>query len=126
LTVSVVLDTSALLGIFEHRVDIFSSLESLFGKVRVVIPSFILDELKELEKRKRHASAAVRLIRQKGVEVVDAPGKGDQGIVEFAIRYGYCVLTNDMRLKSELRKHGVTVIFLRNMSKLKVEGVDSY
>jgi rRNA-processing protein FCF1 len=119
---TVIVDTSALMAAFERNVDIESELKRLLGKVTILVPSSVIRELEGLKKRKKEASAALALIERRGFDVTEVRGKGDQAIIESASDRRCPVLTNDSELRKELRKRSLTVIFLRGLSKLAVEG----
>jgi len=122
MAVTVIADTSALLAMFEFKVDVESELQRLLGKVELLVPSSVIDELKGLSKRKRSASAALGLIMKRGFKVVEAEGKGDAAILDLATRMRCPVLTNDSALKLALRERSIPVIYLRGLTKLEVEG----
>jgi rRNA-processing protein FCF1 len=123
ITSTVIVDTSALLAMFEFRVDIEAELQRLLGKVDMLVPSSVIDELERLSKTKRDASAALALIEKRGFEVTKVRGKGDKAIFDLASERRCPVLTNDRALRERLRGRSLPVIFLRGLSKLDIEGV---
>lgn len=108
---------------FEFKVDIESELQQLLGKVEMLIPSSVMDELERLSRTKRDASAALALIEKRGFKVTKVKGKGDKAIFDLAVERRCPVLTNDSALRKELRGRSLPVIFLRGLSKLEIEGV---
>jgi len=114
----VVLDTNALLMVFQFNVNMESELTRLLGKYEVVVPSTVKKELKSLGNK--YAKSALSFSER--YRTVNAEGNPDDSILELAEKEKGIVLTNDKILKKRLREKGITVIFLRGKNHLEIEG----
>lgn len=110
----VVLDSNALLMPFQFKIDIQSELERLVGKVSIVVPSCVLEELSMLSLSE--AKGAMRYAER--FPVVQSRAKGDRGIIEVAKERKAAVVTNDQELIKILRKSSIPVIRMRERQKL--------
>lgn len=117
----VLLDANALLMPFQFPVDIESELCRLLGRYEIAVPSSVLEELGRLARTKREAKAALKLAER--YRVVEASGRRDPAILRLARELGAIVLTNDKRLRRQLRAAGIPVIHLRGLSQLEGEGL---
>ncbi len=113
----VILDTNALLMPFEVRINIDLQLQRLIGDFEGLVPTPLLGELRR--SKNRHAGAALALAAKYRHCRTDA--KGDDAVVELALRTGAYVLTNDKELRQRLKVCGVKVIFLRSNSHLMLD-----
>jgi len=127
--VKVILDSNFLFVPFQFRIDIFKQLEDLLGKSEPIILSATLKELESLAKRqsikmRRHAAAALDMAKKCSiVEVELEPYESyDDVILRTAKKWGCPVATNDTNLRKRLREARVTTIYLRQKSRLEVEG----
>jgi rRNA-processing protein FCF1 len=120
----IVLDSNAVMMLFEFSVDLEGELTRLFGKFKIFIPKPVINELKFLSEygkgRKKHISKpALKLIEK--YDVIDINGKGDQAILNLAKKLNCIVLTNDKKLRNELKKLSLHTVYLRGKSKLVLE-----
>ena len=127
--IPVVLDTNFLLIPGQHRVDIFSELDRVLEfNYRPVTLTGVVEELREIAEseeagRRDRIAAKIALKLLDRVEVVEY-GKGldvDEAIVRYALENGAVVCTLDKELRKRLRKLGVRVVYLRELSHLEVE-----
>ena len=122
---TVILDSSALMMLFEFQVDLEDELTRLVGKYHIIIPKPIYDELEFLSKHGRgkkriNAKASLKLVNR--YNVVDVEEKtGDDSVFSLARQTKGIVVTNDKELKNRLKKISVSVIFLRAKKKLVME-----
>jgi len=127
----VIVDTNFLLLPAQRRIDIFEELGRLINrKVKVIVPLPVLNELlklKEIGKPliSKQASLAITMIQEK--TVVDNTKRliketVDDFIIRLAREKKCLVATNDVSLRRRLRKENISVIFLRQMKYLQVEG----
>jgi rRNA-processing protein FCF1 len=117
----VLLDANALMMPFQFSVDIEGELTRLLGKYEIAVPSSVLEELRRLARTKREARAALRLAER--YTVIQTTGRRDPALLKLARELGAAVLTNDKRLREQLRSAGIPVIFLRGRSQLDGEGL---
>jgi len=115
----VVLDTNALLMPFEMHMNLDLAVSSLLGDVKMIVPGPMIGELKNLENK--HVKAALMLARK--YEIFQTETKGDDAIVEAAIRLDAYVLTNDKELKRRLRSLRIPLIYLRSHTHLVLETI---
>jgi len=121
----VVLDTSAILMLFEFSIDLENELTRLIGNYKIVVPKPIVDELNFLsEKRKgkkqNFAKAALNLIEKYDVLEVDGE-KGDDSVLALASKLDCFLITNDRELRRRAKNQGLHTIFLRNKSILTID-----
>ena len=116
---------------FQFHVDIFEELEYLLQKkIDFIVPSSVKLELTGISSRggegAAEASLALQLASQcRVVDVTLQPHETvDDAIVKAAQKLGAVVATNDIELKKRLRDINVPVVYLREKSKLEVEGIE--
>jgi rRNA-processing protein FCF1 len=131
LPVKVILDSNFLMAPFQFHIDIFEELEYLLQKkVDFIVPSLVKLELTSISSRggegAANASLALQLAsRCRVVDVTLQPQETvDDAIVKAAQKLGAVVATNDIELKKRLRDINVPVVYLREKSKLEVEGIE--
>jgi len=131
LPVKVILDSNFLMIPFQFNIDIFQEIEYLLQKkVDFVVPSAVKSELTGISSRggegAPEASLALQLAsRCRVVEVTLEPQETvDDAIVKASQKLGAVVATTDIDLKKRLRDINVPVVYLREKSKLEVEGVE--
>ena len=141
--VKVILDSNFLMIPFQFNIDIFQEIEYLLQKkVDFVVPSAVKVELTGISSRggegASEASLALQLAsRCRVVEVTLEPQETvDDAIVKASQKLGAVVATTDIALKKRLRDpaasvslgearwHPVPVIFMRDKTKLEIEGLD--
>jgi rRNA-processing protein FCF1 len=126
----IILDSNALFVPLQFNIDIFEELKNLFNRnfELVLLPS-VKRELEmiasqgKLETRKR---AAIALhLAEKCALLETARGKEDStddSVLQAARKYGYPVFTNDRQLRNRLRDINVPVIYVRQKSRLAIDG----
>ena len=119
----VVLDTNFLLlpGRFNLRIE--SIEEVIQKKCKIVIPTNVMSELKRIELTGSDKnSKEIALLISERYEKIELEGPVDRSILEYAKNNKCIVATNDMKLKSDLRKIQVPVVFVKNGTRLGLEG----
>jgi len=131
LPIKVILDSNFLMIPFQFNLDIFQEIEYLLQKkVDFVVPSAVKNELTVISSRggegAPEASLALQLAsRCRVVEVnLDQGETVDDAIVKASRKLGAVVATTDIELKKRLRDINVPVVYLREKSKLEIEGVE--
>ena len=123
---TVILDSSAVLMIFEFSVDLEDELTRLLGRHKIVIPKSVFDELRFLSqqqdgRRRQIAKAAMQFIKK--FEIVNTKiENADDAIFNLAKETDWVVVTNDKELRKRLRNVLLPVIFLRGKKTLMLEG----
>ncbi|MEM2971549.1 MAG: DNA-binding protein [Candidatus Bathyarchaeia archaeon] len=129
-TLRIILDSNALFIPLQFKIDIFEELKTLLK--RKFEPILLLPVRQELErlagedspKMRKKASYALKLAEKcKLVNVVGESGiSPDDIIVKVAGEWGCPVFTNDRRLRKRLRDINVPVIYVRQKSRLEIDG----
>jgi rRNA-processing protein FCF1 len=129
--IKVILDSNFLMIPFQFHIDVFQEIEYLLQKkVDFVVPSAVKTELTGISTRggegAPEASLALQLAsRCRVVEVTLQEGESvDDAIVKASQKLGAIVATTDIELKKRLRSINVPVVYLREKSKLEVEGIE--
>jgi rRNA-processing protein FCF1 len=120
----ILLDSNAIMMLFEFSIDLEGELTRLFGKFKIIIPKPVIDEIKFLSehekgRKKFIARPALKLIEK--YDIIDADGKGDQAILDLAKKLNCIVLTNDKKLRDKMKKLSLHTVYLRGKSKLVLE-----
>ena len=129
----VILDSNALFVPLQFKIDIFEELKLLLNrKVEFVLLSSVKRELemlvtKDSPKIRREALFALKLAEKcKYVPVENDEGfTTDDAIVRIAKKWSSPVFTNDIQLKRKLRDISVPVIYVRQKSRLDIDGLIS-
>ena len=121
----VILDTSAILTLFEFSIDLEDELTRLLGSYEIIIPSAVLSELKLLSEsgkgnKKIKSKAALKLIEKYKIFNIDAKN-ADDSVFLLAKKLNGFVFTNDGELKNRIKKISLPVIYLRSKQKLVIE-----
>ena len=129
--VKVILDSNFLMVPFQFNLDVFQEIEFLLQKqVDFIVPSGVKSELTRLSARGGEGAAEASLALQlasrcRVVEVaLEANETVDDAIVKAAQKLGAVVATNDIELKKRLKLLKVPVVYLRDKSKLEVDGIE--
>jgi len=115
---NVVLDTNALLMPFEFRLNLDLELKRHLGACQISVPGCVIGELHR--SKNKHAQVALSLARK--YPVAETGTQGDAGVIEVARRLNAFVVTNDVILRSKLRKLGIRTIYLRSGNHLTIDG----
>ena len=129
-TLKIILDSNALFVPLQFKIDIFEELKTLLKKkFEPVLLSHVLRELEKLAeegspKTQKKALYALQLAGK--CRLVDV-NKGsvispDDAIVKVAGKWNCPVFTNDRQLRRRLRDINVPVIYVRQKSRLEIEG----
>ena len=127
----VILDSNALFVPLQFKIDIFTDLERLLNrKVEFILLSPVKRELELLAaegspKTRKDAAYALRLAEKCRYVPVEASGSAltDDVIVETARNWGVPVFTNDRLLRKRLRDINMPVIYVRQKSRLEIDGL---
>jgi len=129
----VILDSNALFVPLEFKIDIFEELKRLVNRnVEFILLSPVKRELemlaaKDSPKIRREAIFALRLAEKCKYVAVEEDGRVviDDVIVRVAKNWNSPVFTNDRQLKKRLRDISVPVIYVRQKSRLDIDGMIS-
>lgn len=126
----VILDSNVLFMPLQFKIDILEELKTLLNKgFEPVLLSQVRQELERLAKEgstqmRKNAAFALKLAEKCKVVTIDETGADsvDDAIVKVASQGGCAVFTNDRQLKRKLRDINVPVIYLRQKSRLSIDG----
>lgn len=129
----VILDSNALFVPLRFKIDVFEELKSLLKRnVEFVLLPPVKRELETLAikgspKKRKEAAYALKLAGK--CRLVNSVEFGeeaaDDAIVRVASEWKSPVFTNDKLLRKRLRDINVPVIYVRQKSRLEIEGGDS-
>jgi uncharacterized protein len=127
----VILDSNALFVPLEFKIDIFDQTRALLNRnVEFILLSAVKNELETLSQKgtpqaQKKAFYALKLSEKcKLVQVTQAKGmQVDDVIVKVASEWHCPVFTNDSLLRRKLRDISVTVIYVRQKSRLELDGL---
>jgi len=127
----VILDSNALFVPLQFRIDVFGELERLLNRrFELVLLSAVKRELEVLAEKgapimRRNACLALRFAERCRLVEVEAEASAlvDDVIVDVARGWGAAVFTNDKVLRKRLRDISVPVIYVRQKSRLEIDGL---
>jgi rRNA-processing protein FCF1 len=107
-------------------VDILSELERLLeGRCELLVPGPVVRELERISeqgKPKERVAARLGLRLVERGSVVEIKGRADESILKLAAQKRCAVGTTDAALRKELRRRGISVIYLSQKSHLVKDG----
>jgi len=125
----IILDSNFLFIPLQFRVDVFEELERVANrKVEPILLVPVLEEVKMLSEKKgvkaRQATAVLKYVEKlKPLSCKVKPNETvDDLIFRLAIEWKCPVATNDRTLRKRLRDINTTVIYLRQRSRLEIDG----
>ncbi len=130
-TLKIILDSNALFVPLQFKIDVFEELKMVLNRnFEFVLLSPIRRELEKLAekgspKTRKNASYALKLAEKcRLVEVNEKyVGSPDDVIVQMAREWNCPVFTNDRQLRKRLRNINVPVIYVRQKSRLEIDGM---
>ncbi len=114
---AVVLDANALLMPFQFKLNLDNELKRLFGEIPVFVPSSVLGELSR--SADKNSNAALALARK--YHIAETELRGDEAVLDIAVKRDAAVVTNDRELIDRVRKQGLKVVRLRSKKFLVVD-----
>ncbi|MEM2675074.1 MAG: hypothetical protein QXT10_01040 [Candidatus Bathyarchaeia archaeon] len=126
----VIFDTNALFVPLQFKIDIFEELRTLLNRnFEPVLLKPIKNEIEEIAEKgspKMRRTAAYALKLAERCTLVDLgenfAGSPDDAIVRLAGEWKCPVFTNDRKLRKRLRDINVPVIYVRQKSRLEMDG----
>jgi len=130
-TLKIIVDSNALFVPFQFKIDIFEELKALLNRnFELILLPPIREELEKIvnkgsPKIRRQASSALKLAEKCTLfnETEKFVGSPDDAIVQMAHEWNCPVFTNDSELRKKLRNINVPVIYVRQKSKLEIDGM---
>ena len=125
----IILDSNAFFVPLQFKIDVFEELGTLIDRnFEPILLSPILKEIERMAKKdnpkiRKSANYALKLAeRCTLVRIDDAMIQPDDAIVQVAHEWKCPVFTNDMPLKKRLSDIIVPVIYVRQKSRLEIDG----
>ena len=130
-SVKVILDSNAFFVPLQFKIDIFNDLNLLLSRsFELILLSPVKQELEALAKKgslkmRKNVAYALKLAEKCTYVEVDFPASvlTDDIIVRIAEAWKAAVLTNDRQLRQRLRDISVPVIYVRQKSRLEIDGL---
>ena len=121
----VLLDTNALLMPAQFGIDLYDELMALFGDFEPITLEEVVGELSGLARGRGRDAAAARVglamaRRSKIVPSGSTAERVDDRVIEYALREGCIVVTNDRQLRNALLREGVDVVSMRRERTLEL------
>jgi rRNA-processing protein FCF1 len=113
----VIIDSNAILTLFEYSINLDEELTRLIGAYKIVVPTPIFKEITNLSKygrgkKKVNAKSALKLI--KNYQKVNITTKSpDEAVIKLAKKLNGIVFSNDKEIRKIARKEKLKNIFLR-------------
>jgi rRNA-processing protein FCF1 len=129
----IIVDSNALFIPIEFKIDIITEMGRLLNRnFELVLISPVKRELEFLAKQKslkmrKNANFALGMAEKcTFIKVQEKPGEHtDEAILRIAQDWGVPVFTNDKLLKQKLRDISIPTIYLREKSRLEIDGLIS-
>lgn len=126
----VILDANAFFVPLRFKIDIFDELKKVLdGNFEPILLSPIRRELEKIAKKgsskmQKNVAYALKLAEKCKPFKVDekTAGSPDDAVVYMAKKWNCPVFTNDRELKKRLRDINVPVIYVRQKSRLEIDG----
>jgi len=126
----VILDSNAFFVPLQFKIDIFEELKNLLPtNFEAILLSPIRQELEKLAEKgspqmRKKASYALKLSEKCTYVQLndDYAGSPDEAILKVAKEWKSPVFTNDRNLRKRLRNINVPVIYVRQKSRLEIDG----
>jgi len=118
----VLLDTNSLIYAAQYGIDI-KQLEDVFQKpIEFFTTQSVLRELEEISRTRKkssvYAKIAIQLLEKSSIKILPSKHKhADKDILAEAEK-GFVVVTNDRKLKEQLKKKSIGVLSIREFRKL--------
>ncbi|HKM60535.1 MAG TPA: DNA-binding protein [Candidatus Bathyarchaeia archaeon] len=127
----VILDSNALFAQIELKIDIFEEVKRLLNRnIEFVLLSPVKNELellaaKDSPKIRREAAYALKLSKKCNCVAVENSEKlsTDDVIIKVSKAWNSTVFTNDRQLRKRLKDISVPVIYVRQKSRLDIDGL---
>ncbi|MDR2623964.1 MAG: twitching motility protein PilT [Methanobrevibacter sp.] len=112
---------------FQFNVDIITELEKTLPSFKLVVPSFVIDELLGLKKNKKvkirvNAELAIKIAKSHKITIKNIFLNKNESVDNGLLRISRVLATNDKKLKEKARKKGITIVYLRQRRYLAIDG----
>lgn len=122
---AVILDTNALMMPYQFGINIEKELTRLLGICRIIVPRAVVEEIQKLSEQDgeiaRAATLGLSIIKKRGFRLMECESRGDDGVLETAIKLDAAIVTNDRELKKKAKDLQLSIIYLRGENRLELE-----
>lgn len=124
---AVVLDTNALLMPYQFGINLEKELNRLLGICRIIVPRAAIEEIERLAEKGgelgRAAQLGLSIVKKRGFRLIESQSRGDDGILEIALKMDAAIVTNDKELKKKAKELKLPIIYLREGNRLEMEEI---
>ncbi len=121
------MDTNALMMPYQFGINLEKELTRLLGMCRIIVPVTVVEEMEKLAeeggKIGRAAQLGLSIVRKRGFRLMETESRGDDGVIETALKMEAAIVTNDKELKKRAKEFRLPVIYLREGEKLEMEEI---
>jgi len=124
---AVVLDTNALMIPYQSGINIEKEITRLLGICRIIVPSSVVEEMERLANEDggtgRAAKLGLSIIKKRGFRIMETENKGDDGVLETALKMESAIVTNDKELQKRAKEMNLPIIYPRGENRLEMDKV---
>jgi len=111
----------------QFHVDILDELGRIIPNYRLMVPLFVVEELKKIKgisrgKSRIEAAVALKITESPEINLINIDLKDKEKVDDALLRISNVLCTNDIALRKRAREKGITVIYLRQKNYLAVDG----
>ncbi len=124
---AVVLDTNALMIPYQSGINIEREITRLLGICRIIVPISVVEEIEKLANKDggtgRAAKLGLSIIKKRGFRLMETENKGDDSVLETALKMEGAIVTNDKELQQRAKEMNLPIICPRGENRLELEEV---
>ena len=121
------MDTNALMMPYQFGINLEKELTRLLGVCRIIVPVTVVEEMERLAEKGgkvgRAAQLGLSIIKKRGFRLMETENRGDDGVIETALKMEAAIVTNDKELKKKAKELQLPIIYLREGEKLELEEI---
>jgi hypothetical protein len=111
----------------QFPVDVVVELENILPSYKLLVPSYVLEELEKIKRRSRGknriaASVAIKIAENPPFQVRKMELDRKERVDDALLRHSRVLCTNDRELRRKARKKGIPVVYLRQKRYLSIDG----
>ncbi|MDR2830220.1 MAG: twitching motility protein PilT [Methanobrevibacter sp.] len=112
---------------FQFKIDIITELEKALPSFKLIVPSFIINELLGLKKNKKakirvNAELAIKIAKSPKITIKNVSLKKNESVDNGLLRISKVLATNDKNLRVKAREKGIAIVYLRQKRYLAIDG----
>jgi len=111
----------------QFPVDVVVDLENILPSHKLLVPSYVLEELENIKGRSRGknrvaASVSIKIAQNPPFQVREMERGRNERVDDALLRHSRVLCTNDRELRRRAREKGITVVYLRQKRYLSIDG----